>query len=84
MKSKNKSYFLPLIHLSDSLPFLSKSNTIEPYTNAPILGEPYASIADLQFTRVVGGNLIKVLAWYDNESGYTRTLVEHVLKIGKY
>jgi ribose 5-phosphate isomerase B len=31
-------------------------------------------------TRVVDGNLVKVLAWYDNEMGYTHTLVEHVLK----
>jgi glyceraldehyde 3-phosphate dehydrogenase len=30
-------------------------------------------------TRVVGGNLVKVLAWYDNEMGYTHTLIEHVL-----
>jgi len=56
--------------------------TEEDLVSSDILGEPYASIADLQFTRVVGGNLIKVLAWYDNESGYTRTLVKHVLQIG--
>lgn len=58
--------------------------TEEDLVSSDILGEPYASIADLQFTRVVGGNLIKVLAWYDNESGYTRTLIKHVLEIGKY
>jgi glyceraldehyde 3-phosphate dehydrogenase len=52
--------------------------------SSDILGEPFASIADLQFTRVVGGNLVKVMAWYDNESGYTRTLVKHVLEIGQY
>lgn len=57
--------------------------TEEDLVSSDILGEPYASIADLQFTRVVGGNLVKVLAWYDNESGYTRTLVKHVLEIGK-
>ncbi len=34
-------------------------------------------------TRVVGGNLVKVLAWYDNEMGYTNTLVSHVAKAGK-
>ena len=33
-------------------------------------------------TRVVGGKLVKVLAWYDNEMGYTGTLVKHVLKTG--
>ncbi len=57
--------------------------TEEDLVSSDILGEPYASIADLQFTRVVGGNLIKVLAWYDNESGYTRTLIKHVLEIGQ-
>jgi glyceraldehyde-3-phosphate dehydrogenase/erythrose-4-phosphate dehydrogenase len=35
---------------------------------------------DLAMTRVVGGNLVKVMAWYDNEMGYTKTLVDHVLK----
>jgi glyceraldehyde 3-phosphate dehydrogenase len=59
------------------------SATEEDLVSSDILGEPYASIADLQFTRVVGGNLVKVLAWYDNESGYTRTLVDHVVEIGQ-
>ncbi len=48
-----------------------------------IIGEPYGSIAQLDMTRVVDGNLVKVLAWYDNEMGYTHTLVEHVLVAGK-
>jgi glyceraldehyde 3-phosphate dehydrogenase len=59
------------------------SVTEEDLVSSDILGEPFASIADLQFTRVVGGNLVKVLAWYDNESGYTRTLVDHVVKLGQ-
>ena len=42
-----------------------------------------ASIADLSFTRVVDGNLVKVLAWYDNETGYTSTLVKHVAHIAQ-
>ena len=48
--------------------------------SSDIVGEPYASIADLSMTRVVGGRLVKVLAWYDNEMGYTESLVRHVLK----
>jgi glyceraldehyde-3-phosphate dehydrogenase/erythrose-4-phosphate dehydrogenase len=32
-------------------------------------------------TRVVGGNLVKVLGWYDNEMGYTHTLVTHAEKV---
>lgn len=47
-----------------------------------IVGNPHASIADLSMTRVVGGNLVKVLAWYDNEIGYTNSLVEHVARAG--
>ncbi len=54
--------------------------TDEPIVSSDIVGNPYASIVDLQFTRVVGGNLVKVLAWYDNEMGYTNTLIKHVLK----
>jgi glyceraldehyde 3-phosphate dehydrogenase len=57
--------------------------TEEELVSSDILGLPYASIADLKMTRVVGGNLVKVLAWYDNEMGYTNTLVEHVARAGK-
>lgn len=56
--------------------------TEEELVSSDILGLPYASIADLNMTRVVGGNLVKVLAWYDNEMGYTHTLVDHVIKAG--
>jgi glyceraldehyde 3-phosphate dehydrogenase len=56
--------------------------TDEELVSSDIIGLPYASIADLKMTRVVGGTLVKVLAWYDNEMGYTNTLVEHVAKAG--
>lgn len=52
----------------------------EPLVSSDIIGEPYASIANLPMTRVVDGTLVKVLAWYDNEMGYTEALVRHVLK----
>jgi len=58
--------------------------TEEPIVSTDIIGSKYASIADPAFTRVVGGNLVKVLAWYDNETGYTYSLVEHVIKSGSY
>lgn len=54
--------------------------TEEPLVSSDILGNSHASIADLAMTRVVGGNLVKILGWYDNEMGYTHTLVEHVIK----
>jgi glyceraldehyde 3-phosphate dehydrogenase len=57
--------------------------TEEELVSSDIIGLPYASIADLKMTRVVGGTLVKVLAWYDNEMGYTNTLVEHVAKVGQ-
>ena len=56
--------------------------TEEDLVSSDIKGNSHASIADLAFTRVVGGNLVKVLAWYDNEMGYTYTLVDHVVKTG--
>lgn len=57
--------------------------TNEPLVSSDIIGNHHASIADLLMTRVVGGNLVKVLAWYDNEMGYTNTLVEHVIRAGQ-
>jgi glyceraldehyde 3-phosphate dehydrogenase len=58
--------------------------TDEPLVSGDIIGSSYGSIADLGLTRVVGGNLVKVMAWYDNEMGYTHTLVRHVKEAGKY
>ncbi len=58
------------------------STTDEELVSSDILGSHYGSIADLKMTRVVGGNLVKVMAWYDNEAGYTYTLIDHVIKTG--
>jgi len=58
--------------------------TEEPLVSSDILGNSHASIADLAMTRVVGGNLVKVMGWYDNEMGYTYTLVDHVIKTGGF
>ena len=57
--------------------------TEEPLVSSDIIGQPYGAIADLALTRVIDGNLVKVVAWYDNEMGYSYTLVEHVLQAGK-
>jgi glyceraldehyde 3-phosphate dehydrogenase len=59
------------------------SVTEDPIVSSDIIGSPFASIADLAMTRVVDGNLVKVLGWYDNEMGYTHTLVHHVVKAGE-
>lgn len=58
--------------------------TNEPIVSSDIIGAKVGSIADLSFTKVVGGNLVKVLAWYDNETSYTQTLVEHVGAAARY
>ena len=57
--------------------------TEEQLVSSDIVGAPYASIADLSFTKVIDGDLVKILAWYDNEAGYTRALVEHVIKAAR-
>lgn len=57
--------------------------TSDPIVSTDIVGSRVGSIADLSFTKVVDGNLVKVLAWYDNETSYTQTLVEHVAAIAR-
>lgn len=58
--------------------------TSDPIVSSDIIGSRVGSIADLSFTMVVGGNLVKVCAWYDNETSYTQTLVEHVKESAKH
>lgn len=52
--------------------------TDDPIVSSDIIGARYGAIADLAMTRVVDGDLVKVLAWYDNETGYVSTLLRHV------
>lgn len=52
--------------------------TSDQVVSSDIVGEPYGAIVDLGFTKVVDGDLVKVLSWYDNEMGYISTLVRHV------
>lgn len=46
-------------------------------------GNPHSAIIDLALTRVVGGRLVKVVAWYDNEWGYSNRLVEQAILVGQ-
>jgi glyceraldehyde 3-phosphate dehydrogenase len=57
--------------------------TDEPLVSADFIGNTYSSIVDLAMTKVVDGDLVKVLAWYDNEWGYSQRLIEMVMRIGK-
>jgi len=60
------------------------SVTRDPLVSSDVVGQPYGGIADLSLTRVVGGKLVKVMSWYDNEMGYTSTLLRHVKAAGSY
>lgn len=55
--------------------------TREPLVSSDFIGDSRSSIADLSLTKVVDGNLAKVIAWYDNEWGYSNRLVEMALKM---
>ena len=55
----------------------------DPLVSSDIVGNPHSSIVDLSLTQVVGGNMAKVIVWYDNEFGYANRLVEQAVFIGK-
>jgi glyceraldehyde 3-phosphate dehydrogenase len=50
--------------------------TNDPLVSSDFIGDPHSSIVDLSLTKVVDGDLVKVVAWYDNEWGYSNRLVE--------
>ena len=55
--------------------------TEEPLVSTDFRGNSHSSIVDLELTNVVGGNLVKIVAWYDNEWGYSNRLVEIVADV---
>ncbi len=55
-----------------------------PLVSTDILGEPYGSIVDPDFTKVIGGDLVKIFSWYDNEWGYCAMLLKHVELLKNY
>ncbi len=57
--------------------------TTDPIVSSDIVGNPHSSIVDLSLTQVVGRNMVKVIAWYDNEYGYANRLVEQTALLGK-
>jgi glyceraldehyde 3-phosphate dehydrogenase len=57
--------------------------TNEPIVSSDIIGRSESAIVDLALTQVVGGNLVKLFAWYDNEWGYANRLVEQVIRVGQ-
>lgn len=55
----------------------------EPLVSRDYIGNSHSGVVDLLLTKVVGGNLAKVMVWYDNEWGYSNRLVELVADVGK-
>ncbi|MBX3441799.1 MAG: type I glyceraldehyde-3-phosphate dehydrogenase [Planctomyces sp.] len=57
--------------------------TEDPICSSDVIGNPHSSIFDGSWTQVIGGNLVKVLSWYDNEYGYSNRTADLIAKIGK-
>jgi glyceraldehyde 3-phosphate dehydrogenase len=55
----------------------------EPLVSIDLTGNPASAIVDLPLTKVVGGDLVKIIAWYDNEWGYSNRLADMCEYIGK-
>ena len=65
--------------------FQKSDNPYLDYTNVPIvsvdiIGNPFSSVLDSELTSVIG-KMIKVVAWYDNESGYSNRLIDLIRKV---
>ena len=72
MKEASESYLQGILAVTD-----------EPLVSSDFIGNPYSSTVDLGLTKVMGGNLAKVISWYDNEWGYATRLVEMVEIVGR-
>jgi glyceraldehyde 3-phosphate dehydrogenase len=57
--------------------------TTDPVVSTDMLRNPNSSIVDADLTKVIGGNLVKVVAWYDNEWGYSMRVVDLIEFLGK-
>ena len=55
----------------------------EPLVSRDYIGNSHSGVVDLALTKVVGGNLAKIMVWYDNEWGYSNRLVELVADVGR-
>jgi len=55
----------------------------KPLVSSDIIGNSASAIVDLPLTQVIDGDLVKIVAWYDNEWGYACRLIELVIKISK-
>lgn len=71
-KASTEPYYQGILGVSD-----------EPLVSRDYIGNSHSGVVDLALTKVVGGNLAKIMVWYDNEWGYSNRLVELVADIGK-
>lgn len=55
----------------------------EPLVSRDYIGNSHSGVVDMPLTKVVGGNLAKIMVWYDNEWGYSNRLVELIADVGK-
>jgi glyceraldehyde 3-phosphate dehydrogenase len=55
-----------------------------PIVSSDIVGNPYSSIYDSEYTRVLGKRIVKTLSWYDNEWGYSNRVVDLITKLMEY
>ncbi|NKI27616.1 type I glyceraldehyde-3-phosphate dehydrogenase [Arenibacter sp. 6A1] len=55
--------------------------TTDPIVSSDIVKSPFASTVDLSMTRVVDGDLLKVMTWYDNEWGFTNQMIRQILEL---
>jgi glyceraldehyde 3-phosphate dehydrogenase len=56
----------------------------DPLVSSDIIGDPRASVVDLELTRVVDGDLVKVMSWYDNEWGYANQMIREALALTRH
>ena len=57
--------------------------SVEPLVSADIVTDPNSSIFDSDLTNVIGGNFVKIIAWYDNEWGFSERMVDVIKLIGR-
>jgi glyceraldehyde 3-phosphate dehydrogenase len=72
IKKSKEPYYQGILTVSD-----------EPLVSSDYIGNSHSGTIDLALTNVVGGNMAKVVVWYDNEWGYSNRLVEMVADVGK-
>ena len=53
----------------------------DPLVSSDIIGDPRASVVDLELTKVIDGDLVKIMSWYDNEWGYANQMVREAVAL---